>query len=558
MKILVLQLLRMGDLIMMAPLFAALKKRYPESEIHLLVNDSVVSVAQMIPEVDQIWSFERKKLQRSLGEAESAFFSAFDQLDDLVNQLDSEDFDLCLNLTQNRLSGYLLSLLDIEEKQGMRLDSSGRVEFSSAWLRLLNSRRYEQQSPFHFVDTFRMGVNLEAAKPCWPESQEGQAEARSILGQVGLENFIAVQLLTSDVKKNWPLSSWQSCLEKLVELNVDRSLSFLFLAAPNEREIVESFTMRLRARGIRAEVATCSMSGAFSLLKKAQLLITGDTSIKHLGAVCGTPVFELALGSSSFQQTGVYQHHSLILRSTASCAPCGHRESCRQDSFICQESVSPEAVAMALHSYLARDWPSLRRIAVEFKEKMEVIRVDLKSREFWCYENLSLSQRENLEWWLYQTSEGLRVYREEEAPYRIGTETYEMAELLKNSYGGSFEKAQIERAQEKSERTNCALGSLLIEFKELVANMEQSHQWVRYQKALDRFLTTVENYEGLLKKDFLQLGQQLQDMLESDGSEKTGFFFLARQLQDRTNFWKEQTETELDILRGLSIFERRL
>ena len=76
MKVLVLSLLRAGDLVMQRPLLAALKEQSPGCELHILINDEVSWIAPVLKEADHIHIFPRQILQRLTGEANHNIFRA--------------------------------------------------------------------------------------------------------------------------------------------------------------------------------------------------------------------------------------------------------------------------------------------------------------------------------------------------------------------------------------------------------------------------------------------------------------------------------------------------
>jgi len=156
------------------------------------------------------------------------------------------------------------------------------------------------------------------------------------------------------------------------------------IGAPFERERLGPFVDGLRARGVQAHAAILSFEGAFSLLKRSRLLLSVDTSIKHLAGAARTPVVELCLGSGDFHRTGSYQSGSLIIQSREACAPCVHSKPCHRESQFCASRVPPELVAMVVAEAFAGRSFQLRAIAEEFKEEAGIFRVEAKQSGFWA------------------------------------------------------------------------------------------------------------------------------------------------------------------------------
>ena len=88
------------------------------------------------------------------------------------------------------------------------------------------------------------------------------------------------------------------------------------------------------------------------LIKKCDLVITGDTGPMHIAEAAGVPIIMLA--GSSVKEFGFYPSPLLgkgvggeVLEiNTLSCRPCSHigRESCPKGHFRCMKDIKPEMV----------------------------------------------------------------------------------------------------------------------------------------------------------------------------------------------------------------------
>lgn len=381
MKILVVHLLRLGDVVMMTPVIKGLRQKYPKAEIHVLLNRSVESIQNLIEGVDKFHYFEREALQTSVGSAEAPLFQGLECLEVWLKKLNSEKFDRVYNLTQNRLSALLVSQIQASQKVGMHYTEQGNVEFSSPWFKYLNDHiALGGREVFHYADLFQYGVGLEdlTSGLSLQESDWGQRQADTILQKD--VNFVALQISTSDKKKEWAEASWIESLRQLQILNP--ALCFYVLGGESERARIESFIACAEAIDISIKPAICDLETAFSIVKRSRLLISLDTSIKHLAAAADVNILELCLGSSDERKTGAYMSGAVILRPRLGCMPCRHTESCYKKSHECSEKLSPSLVAVAAHHCMAHDWNGLRTIAREFSKEAHVFRVSFASG-FW-------------------------------------------------------------------------------------------------------------------------------------------------------------------------------
>ncbi len=75
MKILVLSLLRLGDIIQQEPLLKGLREKHPSAEIHLLLNRQFASVERVLDSVvDKYIYFDRESLQKAWEKRPTIFY----------------------------------------------------------------------------------------------------------------------------------------------------------------------------------------------------------------------------------------------------------------------------------------------------------------------------------------------------------------------------------------------------------------------------------------------------------------------------------------------------
>ncbi|MBK8203899.1 MAG: glycosyltransferase family 9 protein [Bdellovibrionales bacterium] len=235
--------------------------------------------------------------------------------------------------------------------------------------------------PFHYSDMFSYGAGVKPINELTlRETEDGLREAENLMPK-GDGLLVLVQTLTSDVKKNWSESLWIRALCSLKLLRPEAR--FLILGAPFERDALLQLTAECEKRKLNCDLALCSISGAFSLLKRASLLVTGDTSIKHLAGLANCPTLELSVGSSDFRKTGVYRAGNVIIQSLEPCAPCPQKGPCFHCGHRCGERLSPDLVASAANQILAGPEGSLRLLAHEYREDVRIYKTGFIETGYW-------------------------------------------------------------------------------------------------------------------------------------------------------------------------------
>lgn len=382
MKILVMSLLRIGDVAMAAPVLRDLRiKCGPDAKIDLLVNSQAAAIAPLIGSVDRILVFERETLQKGLGRIDVPFFDSYERLSAFVDRLNSEAYDLVVNLTHSRLSGWLMNVVEAKEKQGLVFDPNARASFGSAWFRYLNTQvDADGTEVFHFTDVFRFALKLEGVQSrhaTLEETDQGRSEAEAVTTDwADPSNLVCVQALTSDTKKEWGVENFSEMLAAFA-IRAPRA-RIAILGAPNERERLEPLVASLAGKGVDAKLVIVGFEGAYSLVKRARLVVSLDTSIKHLAANAGTPILEICLGSSDPYRTGAYADGTVIVKSRELCAPCVHAKPCHREKKFCALGIPSEAVAMIAGEMFEGRGFQIRSIADEYRQEMDVLCVDTK------------------------------------------------------------------------------------------------------------------------------------------------------------------------------------
>src|SRR4051812_29789268 len=99
MKILVLQLARLGDILLTLPTMKALRKKYPEAEIHLMVRQKFSAAAELCSEVDRILTLDTQAALEPFLSEPLQVPEASDQIARWTESLREQNYDLIVNLT---------------------------------------------------------------------------------------------------------------------------------------------------------------------------------------------------------------------------------------------------------------------------------------------------------------------------------------------------------------------------------------------------------------------------------------------------------------------------
>lgn len=303
--ILVLQMQRMGDLVLTFPLLLWLGQRHPGHPLWV-VAESVFyqGLLPLSPPVTYLPWHALEPLQR-------------------------QNFHLLLNLSHRPEAAQLAAQLQARETLGPVQPPDAPLHVHGAWqLYRANLVRNNRHNLFHWADLNALDCipAADLGRTVWPEPRQGSS------GRVGL--FLGA----SEEHKRPTVPFWAGFVRALTR----RGLTPVLLGGKAEIPLGSA----VRTAAGRPVVDLCgrfALPGFVRALGELDLLVTPDTGPMHLGAWLGVPTLNLSMGPVNPWETGPYQPGHHILQARLSCVNCWH---CTHPTpYRCRELFQPEKTA---------------------------------------------------------------------------------------------------------------------------------------------------------------------------------------------------------------------
>jgi ADP-heptose:LPS heptosyltransferase len=350
MRILVINLLRLGDLIQCSPVLRSLRTAYPEAHITLMAQDAFQETAFLVPGPDLVLPLPTRKIAPLL-DREGAWPEAYGFLNDWLREHLEPPPDLVINLTPNFLGALLSFLCRSKEVRGLTLNAAKSFVTRPAWMTyLMVVSRARKANPFNLVDIFQLGAGLQpggsglAAKI--PPEAHSQAEAA--LGGLGLSpetSLVGLLPGASQPQRCWPPEKYAQVARQLLS---KRSCHFFIFGSRSEQPLGEKIARLLPPGTATLCAGGTSLAALAAMLSRLHLFISNDTGPMHLAAAVKTPVLAFFLAGAQARDTGPVGEGHISLEPRIDCHPCHYPDSC--SLFQCHQALSPEAVAAwALH-----------------------------------------------------------------------------------------------------------------------------------------------------------------------------------------------------------------
>lgn len=275
-KILIVAYRRIGDLILATPLLSFIRKKYPNSEITLLVRNYVYPFAKMITSVDKI-----AYVPKPNGACNPKTF--------LFNFL-FKKFDLCIDITfgdykhpaqYTKMSGAKQKIGFTKQKY--KNNYTDMVEDIHTTHHILDA--YKKMADYLETDYSYDDFGLKIL----PKNEQ---KAQKVFENLKIDNK-KYKILIHPGNFNWTGKRWSEnkLLELTKKLATQKNLEIIFLFGPNEQKESKQFISKLKK--INKDINFFSghnIEVVSAFLQKMDLLFVFSTSIMHLGYVFKTPI----------------------------------------------------------------------------------------------------------------------------------------------------------------------------------------------------------------------------------------------------------------------------
>ena len=311
--ILIIQMQRMGDLILTFPLFLWLKREYPDHPIWVV--------------------------------AEPRFFKPLLSLSPPVNycppsaekQLLKEKYFLVLNLSHRSEAASLAGKLKAEHKSGL-LEYEGKGFYiQGKWqlyrASLVQNNRY---NAFHWAELNALdSISLKTiSNTVWPKPRILKDNPKKV----------GVFLGASEPEKRPSRAFWVAFCEALLK----KGHRPILLGGKNElqlaREIKKNSKYPLLNLCARFELSELGMIG-----QTLDILVAADTGPMHLATWTGVRVANLSMGPVSPWDTGPYHPGNYVFRAALSCVDCWE---CLGKDNLCHAKFKPGKMAFLIDGLL--------------------------------------------------------------------------------------------------------------------------------------------------------------------------------------------------------------
>jgi ADP-heptose:LPS heptosyltransferase len=314
-KILLLQLKRIGDVILTTPSIRCLREAFPHAQLALVADASCASLLDSIS-VDERWIYHKGGgLKGMVGWGSDAW---------LKHQLLPFQPDWTLDFTGTDRSAYLSALSRSRRRitfERFRKKTLRKFIFTD----FVRSSVIERHTADHYTDLLRpLGIERDDVALDVHLTEEACSSARVLLASAGVRgSYAVIHAGTARPEKYWSTKRWA---EVVNFLHAERDLTSILTGShdPVEQQHLAEIKSHLQCHCVDLSGKT-NLSSLAAIIKNADVFCGVDTAAMHLSDAMRTPCVAL-FGPTNPYHWRPRHTRSVVLRAGTD-PPFGARQS---------------------------------------------------------------------------------------------------------------------------------------------------------------------------------------------------------------------------------------
>lgn len=329
-KILIVQTAFLGDVILTTPLLPALKKLFPETQIHFVTIPAAENILQNNPHLSRVLIYDKRGVQRGIG-----------GLWKMAGKLRAEKFDTAIVPHRSVRSALLVRLAGIPRRIGFDT-SAGSFLFNR--LTVYRQNDHEIERNLHLLETLGSPAGQKVLPEIYPDQQDRDIVLGWLTEMPNPPQSPFITLAPGSVwnTKRWPAAYWSELADRLNQLGY----RVVLVGSKQDKFLAEEIRATAKSELLNA-MGEFTLRQSAELIRRAALLICNDSAPTHIGVAVRTPV--LTIFGPTVPAFGFYPYGEkdrVAELSGLSCRPCsihgGAR--CPLGHFDCMLKLSVESV----------------------------------------------------------------------------------------------------------------------------------------------------------------------------------------------------------------------
>jgi ADP-heptose:LPS heptosyltransferase len=272
-RILLIRMERIGDVLVSVPVLRALRARYPQGRIDLLLSRANLAVRDaVLPFVDRVWCYD-KTVRSALG---------------LLRQLRGARYDVVVDLVDNPSATAQLVTRWCGAPAAVGLLHAEAGGYTHAAPLLDRSRTHVVERLAQLLLPFGIDPASQSLDLAYPLSPGDIEAAQRTLGPTWRPLRLGINLSGREAGKQWGSANYIAVVRHL--MRNDPRFAISICGAPGDATEVRQVAFATEAQAVPP---TSSLKEFAAIVHEFDLLLTPDTAVVHLAAAWKIPTVAL-------------------------------------------------------------------------------------------------------------------------------------------------------------------------------------------------------------------------------------------------------------------------
>jgi lipopolysaccharide heptosyltransferase I len=330
---LIIRLGSLGDVIHGIPTAAALRRHFPDADLHWMVDPRYLDLLELVDGIDRCIPFDPRDLARGV-QAWSA-----------LGRLRRHRYDVVIDL-QGLLKSAALARL-----------AGGRrtIGFPASHLREPQARVFYTDTPDpgharHVIEKslgLLKALGVPPAAPQFPLRIPRTATADAIVGRHGSEGYVLLNPGAAWPNKRWPAARFGAVA---AAIRAEHGMRSIVMWGPGEEPLAAA--VESASEGAAEAAPPTEITDIVAIARGARLMVSGDTGPLHVAGAVGTPLVAL-FGPTLPERNGPWASADVTLSRASSCS-CRYERRCKK-VLRCIDDITVDEVVQAVRRRLGGD-----------------------------------------------------------------------------------------------------------------------------------------------------------------------------------------------------------
>lgn len=336
-RILIINLMYIGDLLFTTPLVRMLRANFSDAHIAMLADRKNAEVIKYNPNLSEVIAIDKKGHHNKIGNYIR-----------LISKLREQNYDLVINLHPNERASALAAF-----SGGKRI-----IGFSARGFHCFFDQTIKEPADIHQADAYLEVLKLLGSLKVRHNGLEMRVDEASrhsaerlwdeYLQAANPEKKPDWQVVAMNTGGSWPTKRWtKSGFAKVADQLLQAGYGVAFFGGPMDEADVQQVTELMQERENKKLVCFTGRTTLLEmadLVRRCQVLVSGDSGPMHIAVSQKVPVISL-FGPSDPVRYAPYGQKDGVLRSEEACLGCGQHHC---EHHRCMEGITPQRVYVAV------------------------------------------------------------------------------------------------------------------------------------------------------------------------------------------------------------------